>query len=52
MANPWERGPERGPEQKVTCPDCDGSGRVDDGKGGQKQCGRCAGTGQIAGPAI
>jgi DnaJ-class molecular chaperone len=44
MGNPFERGPERDPHEKVPCPNCGGSGKV---KKGEKYetCQRCDGKG-------
>jgi DnaJ-class molecular chaperone len=41
-----ERGPEYEPREK-TCPQCGGSGRMRDSKGGETKCDRCNGKGFI-----
>lgn len=44
MPNPFERGPERDPRERVPCRECGGSGKVQ--KGGKTvTCPRCDGKG-------
>ena len=50
MANPLERGPENGKQEKKQCDQCQGRGEVKtfDSKGnpdGTKTCPRCGGSG-------
>lgn len=44
MENNFERGPEKNIE-KVTCPNCQGTGKVDDSDGKKVTCPKCKGTG-------